>query len=245
MLCIGHRGAMGHAPENTLKSVAKALELGAPWFEIDVYYVDGHLVVMHDSRLERTTNGKGHIFDKTFSFLRTLDAGQGEKIPTLEEVLDLTAARAGINIELKGPGTAEPVTKLIRKHLDKNWDINKFLVSSFRHSEIAEVKRLDRRIRTGALIARRYLDNAAFAQKLGAFSVHQSIRHISAEFVADAHQRKLRVFVYTVNCPEDLARMQALGIDGVFTDYPDRVLNFLRDKTGPSYLSEAQPSFRD
>ena len=240
MLCIGHRGAMGHAPENTLKSVAKALELGAPWVEIDVFYVDRHLVVIHDSRLERTTNGSGHVFDKTFAYLRTLDAGDGEKIPTLEEVLDLMAARAGINIELKGPGTAEPVVKLIKKKLDQNWDEKKILVSSFRHHDIAKVKRLDNRIRTGALIAGVPLDKAAFAHELGAYSVHPSIEFVSAEFVTDAHRRGLKVFVYTVNDPEDIQRMQALGVDGVFTNYPDRVLNFLRAKAG---LNDAGHNF--
>jgi glycerophosphoryl diester phosphodiesterase len=232
MLCIGHRGAMGHAPENTLKSVAKALEMGAPWVEIDVFFVDGHLVVIHDSRLERTTNGNGHVFDKTFSYLRTLDAGDGEKIPTLEEVLDLMAARAGINIELKGPDTAEPVVKLIQKRLGQNWDKKNFIVSSFHHREIAKVKRLDNRIRTGALISGVPLGYAAFAQKLGAYSVHQSIEFVSAEFVTDAHRRGLKVFVYTVNYPKDMERMQALGVDGVFTNYPDRVLNFLGAKPG-------------
>ena len=142
MLCIGHRGAMGHAPENTLKSVAKALELGAPWVEIDVFYIDGHLVVIHDSRLERTTNGSGHVLDKPFSYLRTLDAGDGEKIPTLEEVLDLMAARAGINIELKGPGTAEPVVRLLREKLTQNRYEEKILLSSFDHDEIAKAKQM-------------------------------------------------------------------------------------------------------
>ena len=81
MLCIGHRGAMGYAPENTLKSLKKALELGASWVEGDVHYVDNNLIVMHDETLERTTNGKGYLADKTFSYLRSLDAGEGEKVP--------------------------------------------------------------------------------------------------------------------------------------------------------------------
>jgi len=240
MLCIGHRGAMGHAPENTLKSVAKALELGATWVEIDVHYVDGHLMVIHDSRLERTTNGSGRLSGRSFSDLRALDAGEGEKIPTLEEVLDLTAGRAGINIELKGSGTAAPVVRLIQDRLDRNWDPQKILVSCFRHRKIAEVKRLDSRIRTGALIAGPPLYCAAFAQKLGAYSVHQSIEHIRAELVADAHQRKLKVFVYTVDDLKELERMQTWGVDGVFTNYPDRVLNFLRNQAGRNGLSQTR-----
>ncbi|MBW2492594.1 MAG: glycerophosphodiester phosphodiesterase, partial [Deltaproteobacteria bacterium] len=89
MLCIGHRGAMGHAPENTLYSIGKALELGSPCLEMDVYNVDGHLVVFHDHRLERTTNGTGYLLDQKFDDLRKLDAGNGEKIPTLEEAFEM------------------------------------------------------------------------------------------------------------------------------------------------------------
>ena len=232
MLCIGHRGAMGYAPENTLKSVAKALELGTPWVEIDVYFVDNHLVVIHDDRLERTTNGTGHVTEKTFSYLRGLDAGDGEKIPTLEEVLDVIAKRAGINIELKGSNTAAPAVKTLQDKVSEQWDIEKFLVSSFNHHEIAMVKQLDNRIRIGALINGIPSNYAAFAQELGAYSVHQSLRFINDEFVRDAHRRGLKVFVYTVNSTEDIERMAALNVDGVFTNYPDRVLSIVRSTTG-------------
>ena len=88
LLCIGHRGAAGHAPENTVVSIQKALELGAPCIEIDVYYVDRRIVVFHDDRLERTTNGSGNLVEQKFDYLRSLDAGGGEKIPTLEEVFE-------------------------------------------------------------------------------------------------------------------------------------------------------------
>ena len=226
---------MGHAPENTLKSIAKALELGAPWVEVDVYPVDGHLVVIHDNRLERTTTGSGYVWEKTFLYLRTLDAGQGEKIPTLNEVLDLVSKRAGINIELKAPDAAALVAKVIEDRIRTHWDVKNFLVSSFYHHEIVAVKQLDHRIRTDALIAGVPLDYTLFAEKLGAYSVHQSIEFVNREFITDAHDRKLKVFVYTVNHPEDIARMDALGVDGVFTNYPDRVLSFLGSK------SDSQP----
>lgn len=230
MLCIGHRGAMGHAPENTLKSIAKALELGVPWVEVDVYPVEGHLMVIHDHRLERTTNGSGYVWEKTYSYLRGLDAGQGEKVPTLEEVLDLISNRAGINIELKLPGSAALVATVIQERIRTDWDVKKILVSSFFHHEIAAVRQLDPRIRIGALIAGVPLDYARFAENLGAYSVHQSIEFVNREFIDDAHDRNLKVFVYTVNHPEDIARMYALGVDGVFSNYPDRVLSFLGSK---------------
>lgn len=237
MLCIGHRGAMGYAPENTLKSIEKALELGTPWIEVDVFYVDDHLMVIHDDRLERTTNGTGYVFDKTFAYLRTLDAGGGQQIPTLEEVLDLIAGRAGINIELKGPETAAPVIKLIRKKMAKDWDQTQFMVSSFIHHEIKKVKAIDSRIRTGALIAGVPIEYAAFAHELGAYSVNQSRGFVNSEFVRDAHRRGLKVFVYTVDHPEDMQRMQALGVDGLFSNYPDRVLSFLQANPDPKESS--------
>ena len=227
---------MGHAPENTLKSIEKALKLGAPWVEVDVYPVEGHLMVIHDHRLERTTNGSGYVWEKTFSYLRTLDAGQGEKIPLLEEVLDLVSQRAGINIELKMPGTAPWVVKVIQDRIRTHWDVNNFLVSSFNHHEIVAVRQLDPRIRIGALIAGVPLEYALFAQKLAAYSVHQSIEFINREFIDDAHDRNLKVFVYTANHPEDIARMADLGVDGVFTNYPDRVLSFLASKSGRNKL---------
>ena len=228
MLCIGHRGAMGYAPENTLESVKKALELNTPWIEVDVQFVDNHLIVFHDDRLERTTNGTGYLLDRAFSYLRSLDAGGGQQIPTLEEVLELVAGRAGINIEIKNPGATAPVVKLIQKKIGRHWDLSRFMVSSFFHREIKKVKALDDRILTGALIAGIPIDETAFAHELGAYSVNQSREFINHSFVRDAHRRGLQVFVYTVDIFEDIQRMQQLGVDGVFCNYPDRVLSFLK-----------------
>lgn len=224
MICIGHRGAMGHAPENTLASVEKAIALGAPWVEIDVYHVDGHLMVIHDDRLERTTNGSGYVTGQSYAYLRSLDAGNGEKIPTLDEVFDLVGRRAGINVELKGPGTARPVMELIAERLRQGWSREEILISSFNHRELRIARTIDPGIRIGALIVGLPLANAAFASELGAYSVHPSLEFVDREFVEDAHARGLKVFVFTVNHPEDIARMAALGVDGVFTNYPGRVL---------------------
>lgn len=225
LLCIGHRGAMGHAPENTLASIRKALELGAPCMEIDVYFVDGQLVVFHDHRLERTTNGFGYLVDQKFSELRALDAGNGEKIPTLQEVFEAIHYKAGLNIELKGPDTAGPVTEFISKARKSGWNDDLILISSFNHRELQRVRRMDPRIKLGAMMVGLPLDDAAFAASLDAYSVHISFEFIDRRFVNDAHDRRLRVFVFTVNHPEDIKKMEELGVDGIFTDYPDRVLN--------------------
>ena len=109
MIAIGHRGAMGHEPENTIRSVRKALELGASWVEVDVYPVEGELVVIHDDRLERTTNGRGYVVEQSLDSLRSLDAGKGEKIPLLREVFDAVDHRAGVNVQFQCPAA----TKLV------------------------------------------------------------------------------------------------------------------------------------
>ena len=134
---------MGHKPENTLASIRKAIELGAPCVEIDVYHVDGHLVVFHDDRLERTTSGKGILVEQSFYYLRSLDAGDGERIPTLEEVCNEINSRAGLNIELKGPGTAGPVTELLDRLSKEGHAKGRVLVSSFSREELVEMGRLD------------------------------------------------------------------------------------------------------
>ena len=141
MLCIGHRGAMGHEPENTLLSIRKALSLGVDWIEVDVYNVENNLVVIHDRSLERTTNGSGYTCEQTFSYIRSLDAGKGQQIPTLSEVFDMVNRQAGINIELKGFNTAKLVVDLIQKYIAKGWNYQYFLVSSFNHYELEQVKK--------------------------------------------------------------------------------------------------------
>ena len=223
-LCIGHRGTMGHAPENTLLSFKRALELGANCVEADVYYVDNRLVAFHDDRLERTTNGSGYLLDHDFDYLRSLDAGEGEKIPTLEELFETVDSRAGVNIELKGPGTARPVVDFIAARRKDGWPYDLILVSSFNHSRLEMVRHMDPRIKLGVLIAGPPENVVVVAVGLGAYSVHVSLEFIDRELVEAAHLRGLRVFVFTVNDPDDIRCMEELGVDGVFTNYPERVL---------------------
>lgn len=221
-LCIGHRGARGHEPENTVRSVRRALELGAHGIEVDVYFVDGELIVIHDDTLERTTNGRGPVAGKSFAFLRSLDAGHGEKIPTLREIFDAVDRRAFINIELKGPGTAAPVQGIIEEYIRAGWSCEDFLVSSFDHGELARIAHP--KIRLGLLFPRAPLRFVRLAQKLRAYSIHTAARSTRRPFVARAHRHGLKVFVYTANSPRSIKRLHAIGVDGVFTDYPERVV---------------------
>jgi glycerophosphoryl diester phosphodiesterase len=221
-ICFAHRGASGHAPENTLLAVRRACELGAPWLEVDVYVVEGELVVIHDETLERTTNGKGRVEDQTLAQLRSLDAGNGERIPLLREVLDLWRGRAGINIELKGRSTATPVAAVVREYVEKqDWRYDQFLVSSFAWDELKILKQLQPLLAIG-LLARNASDQVLHAAKeMEATSIHLNQHVVRQSFVTAAHAEQLRVYVYTVNDGAAIARLLALGVDGIFTDFPE------------------------
>ena len=222
-LAIGHRGARGHEPENTLRSVRRALELGAHGIEIDVWFVDGELIVIHDAKLDRTTNGRGYVSRKTFAQLRALDAGLGERIPTLREVFETVDRRAFINIELKGRRTAGPVRALIAEFVERHGRrYEDFVVSSFLRTELRAIT--DPRIPIALLLTRPTKLYALSAQSVRASSVNPALRFVTQRFVEDAHRRGLKVFVYTVNEPADLVRMREWGVDGVFTDFPERAL---------------------
>lgn len=225
MLKIGHRGAMGYEPENTLASFKKALGLGIDAVELDVYVCKtGELVVIHDDKVDRTTNGKGYVAEKTFEELRFLDAGKGEKIPTLEEVLDLIDKKVVVNIELKGQGTAKPVADLLRTYIKlKNWTGEHFIISSFNHYELLEFHNLMPEIRIGALITGIPIGYAEFAEKVSAYSVNLCIEFINQDFIDNAHKIGMKVFVWTVNDLDDIEQMKKLGVDGIFSNFPDRL----------------------
>jgi len=220
-ICFAHRGASGHEPENTLRAVRKALTLGAPWIEVDVYAVAGEVLVFHDETLERTTNGAGRLLEQPLDYLRSLDAGKGEQIPFLNEVLDQIAA-AGINIELKGPATAHPVTDLIAEYVGRRgWTHDRFLVSSFDLAELRRAKELLPELPVGPLVADPSLPYIRWAVEMGAYSIHLARRHVGERFVADAHAAGLKVFVFTVNDAAGIDAIRRLGVDGVFTDFPE------------------------
>jgi len=225
MLRIGHRGAMGYAPENTLKSFQKALDLGVDMIELDVHICKfGELVVIHDDKVDRTTNGQGYVGDKNFAEIKSLDAGQGEKIPKLEEVFDLVDKRVSINIELKGQNTAKPVARLIDQYInDCNWTSDQFFVSSFNHYELKKFKNLRPEIRIGILMSSIPIDYCNYAEKIEAYSLNLNLEFINQTFVDNAHTRGLKVFVYTVNDKDDINRMKKIGVDGLFSNYPDRI----------------------
>ncbi|MFT6218848.1 MAG: glycerophosphoryl diester phosphodiesterase [Cycloclasticus pugetii] len=221
MLMIGHRGAMGCAPENTLLSIHKAIELGADWVEIDVHCVADKLLVIHDETVDRTTNGRGKLIDYSFEELRALDAGLGQRIPTLQEVLEVTVGKVGLNIELKGLGTGKVLTSLLKKTPETYK--NKMLVSSFLMPELEQVVRLNQHVKIGVLAGNNINESIAWATKLKAFSIHLKLQKVTPKWVDRAHDLGLKVYVYTVNKVVQIRRMKELGVDGVFSDYPNRL----------------------
>jgi glycerophosphoryl diester phosphodiesterase len=226
LVCIGHRGAAGYEPENTLRSIRRALDLGAHGIEIDVQLVDGELVVFHDNRLERTTNGKGYLARQSFAELRALNAGLGEQIPTLREVCEVIRGRAFLNVELKSKGTAIPTIALLEELVASGkWMWSDFILSSFRLAELLTARKQGGSVvPIGLLLGRPTHFWRRTGRRLGVISVHPNIRWTSARMVQQAHAEGWRVFPYTVNTPIQLGRVRQVGVDGVFTDFPDRVL---------------------
>ena len=226
---IGHRGACGYEPENNLRSFEKGIELDVDIVELDVYWVDGHLMVHHDDDLDRTTNGTGPISEKTYEELRELDAGswfgsesKPAQIPTLEEVLDLVDGRVKVNIELKGEATAQPVDEVIKKYIEERGRTkDDFMVTSFNREELSKFHDISPEVRIG--VASVEEPDAQFAENMGAYSVSMSAEHLTQEFIDDAHRRGIKVHVWTVNEAEDIERFNAMGVDGIFCNYPDRL----------------------
>jgi len=225
MRVFGHRGAAGHRPENTLASLRHALALGVDAVEIDVRLLDGALIVLHDDTLDRTTSGHGTYKALSLDALRALDAGEGESIPLLDEVITLILGRIDLNIEVKEAGIAQQVVEQTlaatapwpawREHI---------LLSSFDVETSAELARLRGPMRFGLLYEEDFAGALARALHLGAQSLHMALEHLDAADVARAHHHGIAVYVYTVNDAAAIARCRAAQVDGVFSDYPERVI---------------------
>lgn len=221
MQIIAHRGASGEYPENTLLAFTQAIKQGADAIELDVFAVENTLIVIHDAKLERTTNGQGSIYQHSLAELARVDAGRGEHIPSLWQVLQLVQGKCWLNIELKGANTLQPLLKLLdRAQTELAFDLSTLLISSFNHQLLAALKTARPTIRIGALTACIPLHYAAFASELAAEAVHCDAGFIDESMVKDAKARGLKVYVYTVDTAAELQQMQQLGVDGIFTNYP-------------------------
>lgn len=225
MYIIGHRGTRGYKPENTLASFQNAITLGVDMIELDVHLAKtGEVVVIHDPTVARTTNGKGKVSDLTFDQLRSLDAGNGQTIPLLTEVLDLVQARLAINIELKGPGTARAVAAIIREYVhNRGWPQTIFMVSAFDHSELELFHKLSPRTPVATLWKRVPRSYWKYEKTHPVFAVDVSSQFVTRRTVSQAHKQGVRVYAFTVNSKRRTRLLNKLQVDGVFTDYPDKV----------------------
>lgn len=217
-----HRGASAELPENTLAAFRAALDHGADGFELDVALsADGVAVVLHDDTVDRTTDGVGPVTALTAADLRALDAGRGEHVPTLDEVLALAAGRAEVNVEIKDPEAAAAVATVVKGHPDLT-----FFVSSFRWGALAEMRALDGSVRLYPLVASvSELDAAlAFAVEVGAAGLSVWENGLTAAHVDRIHAAGLQVFVWTVNDPVRAAELIAVGADALCTDDPAALL---------------------
>lgn len=225
ILKIGHRGAMGHVAENTMESIQQALSFGVDGIEIDVHTcASGELMVFHDFTLDRITNGSGEIADYTLTDLKRLKILDVYQIPTLEEVLDVIDGRCIINIELKGLNTATNVVKIINKYIRfSNWNYDKFLVSSFQHKELESVCELDKNIHLAVLTKASIEEAISFAKTIGASAIHPNVALVSMDNVKRAQSFGYKINVWTANSESVIARMRYYGVDGIISDYPDRL----------------------
>lgn len=227
MQIIGHRGASGYKPENTLASFQAAIAQGADMIELDVYALPtGQVIVTHDATVNRTTDGDGPLEDFNYSDLQKLDAGNGERIPLLIEVLDLIHKRLPINIEIKGGGNiAILVSEIIDFYVtQKGWSRNLFVVSSFDHKILRTFAALQPEVRLGVLFRDTPSRYWAASKKHTVYSANMDAEHITRSNVIEAHNRGFKVYAYTVNTRKQARRLRAMKVDGIFTNYPDKLL---------------------
>jgi glycerophosphoryl diester phosphodiesterase len=231
-----HRGASARAPENTLAAFREAEAAGADGLELDVHLSrDGVPVVIHDDRVDRTTDGRGAVDALTFREIRVLDAGRwfgkrfaGESLPTLEEVFLFAGDRLRLNVEIKNAAAGIAVLALMKRN-----PRTPVLVSSFDHDLLAVLRRQESRLPLGFLTEssdwQKPLERAA---ALAAESFHPREDLVDAELILACHRRRLAVYPWTVDEPQRLAALRRLGVDGVFCNDPERVARWLT-ATGP------------
>jgi len=221
MLKIGHRGAGAYEPENTLRSFREAIELGVDAVELDVRKTkDGKVVVIHDAKVDKTTNGKGSVGELTLDEIRQLVTEKGEKVPTLEEALDFLDRKVKIIIELKETGFEEEVLRQIRgRGLESN-----VVIVSFIEEALRKVREMDEEVETG-LIYVRHKNPIRAALDLKASYLLPLYRFTHTANLKQAHDNGLKVIVWTINDPEEVSQYIKKGVDGIASDRPDILLH--------------------
>lgn len=225
-LVIGHRGAKGHLAENTLPSIDKAMYLGVDGVEIDIFRcASGELVVFHDQTLEKLTNGTGYIEQLDLDSIRKIEVLGGFTIPTLEEVLNLIDGQVSLNIELKGSQTALLTDSLLKIFfMYEAWSPEKILISSFNWDELKVFYNINKEVPIAVLTEDDPIDAIPVAQSLKAKAINPNFKSLTKENVDKIKKVGIQIFPWTVNQPDDISRMIDLGVDGIITDFPERVI---------------------
>ncbi|MEK6153323.1 glycerophosphodiester phosphodiesterase family protein [Flavobacteriaceae bacterium 3-367] len=225
-MVIGHRGAMGHETENTLASVQKALDLEVDMMEIDVFKIkSGEIVVFHDSTVDRLTDGHGPVESYTLAELKQLTLIGDHKIPTLSEVLELINKSVPLNIELKGADTAVGVQRIMEKFINRNgWTMEHFIISSFYWEELRKMRQINPEVALAILIEGEDPAKAIpIARELSAEAINPDIDqldHVSADKIKASG---FKIYTWTVNAEEDIQKAKQLAVDGIITNYPERI----------------------
>ena len=228
MLNIAHRGASGTFPENTLSAFRAAIGAGADMCELDVQLTrDGYVVVIHDDTVERTTDGKGEVAELTLEELKRLDAGarfkggvlMGERIPTLDEVFSATSGKCGLNIELKAGGVEQQVAQIMQAR-------NAFsdsIVSSFDWEYLKNIQQLHFNIRIALLAEEKPIDLMTKAVAMRAHAINPRWDMVTPDLCKAAHEKNLKVYTWTVDADARMRALAECGVDGIMTNYPERL----------------------
>jgi glycerophosphoryl diester phosphodiesterase len=234
VLNIAHRGASGTFPENTLSAFRAAIDAGADMCELDVQLTrDGAVVVIHDETVDRTTDGKGEVAALTLEEIQRLDAGakfkggkvKTERIPTLDEVFAVTSGKCGLNIELKGGGVEAQVAAIMQAR-------NAFadsIVSSFNWDYLKKIQTLHFNIRIALLAEEKPVDLMMNAVAMRAHAINPRWDMVTADLCKAAHERGLKVYTWTVDADARMRALAECGVDGIMTNYPERLRTVVGD----------------
>ena len=226
-LSIGHRGAKGYVAENTYESISKAIELGVDGIEIDVFKcASGELVLFHDKNLKELTGESGLIENLTIKELEQFLVQGKYKIPTLKDVLTRIEKPLFVNIELKGLNTAQATSKIIADiSRSTSWSLEHFIVSSFNWDELELFRSIDKNTSVGVLVSKSMSINEAieFGKKINAQAIHPNFKLLNDKAVKKIKNNGFKIYTWTVNNEDDINFMKKLKVDGIISDYPDRI----------------------
>ena len=224
---VGHRGAAAVCPENTLQGFRYAIDLGVDYVECDVHLTfDNCLVVMHDANVDRTTNGIGAIRGMTFDTVRALDAGEGEQVPTLDEVLEITRDKVHLLCELKGEDTEQATVETVLAHQMAA----QVTFTSFHTERIKRVKKMDDGFQIGAIFRNPQEDDIQLAVDLGASGIGANYKLLCFQMVEQARDAGLDIRAWNPDTLPEQQAMIALGVNGVSTNRPDILMGYLQNE---------------